>query len=204
MFSYFEARLDPYPAEPGRQPPPGFIAFCWHYSKEAAPWLLALSILTALISIGEVVVFGFLGNVVDWLANADRNEFLEREGSTLLWMGATVLVGLPLAVVLHALLVHQTLHQLREQGKQPGEAILLATRHRVRPIFMSTLTSVFGMLPLVLFPGAGSELYRGLGSVVVGGLALSAVLTLVLIPPMMSILLGARRERQTPLVQPST
>ncbi len=109
MFSYFEARLDPYPAEPGRQPPPGFIAFCWHYSKEAAPWLLALSILTALISIGEVVVFGFLGNVVDWLANADRNEFLEREGSTLLWMGATVLVGLPLAVVLHALLVHQTL-----------------------------------------------------------------------------------------------
>ena len=55
---------------------------------------------------------------------------------------------------------------------------------------MSTLTSVFGMLPLVLFPGAGSELYRGLGSVVVGGLSLSAVLTLLIIPPMLSVLVG--------------
>ena len=55
---------------------------------------------------------------------------------------------------------------------------------------MSTLTSVFGLLPLVLFPGAGSELYRGLGSVVVGGLSLSAVLTLIIIPPLLTLLLG--------------
>ena len=52
---------------------------------------------------------------------------------------------------------------------------------------MSTLTSVFGMLPLVIFPGAGSELYRGLGSVVLGGLSLSAVLTLLIIPPLLSL-----------------
>jgi HAE1 family hydrophobic/amphiphilic exporter-1 len=52
---------------------------------------------------------------------------------------------------------------------------------------MSTLTSVFGMLPLVVFPGAGSELYRGLGSVVLGGLSLSAVLTLLIIPPLLSL-----------------
>ena len=52
---------------------------------------------------------------------------------------------------------------------------------------MSTLTSVFGMLPLVLFPGSGSELYRGLGSVVVGGLSLSAILTMAIVPPMLSI-----------------
>ena len=55
---------------------------------------------------------------------------------------------------------------------------------------MSTLTSVFGMLPLVVFPGAGSELYSGLGSVVVGGLALSALLTLAIIPPLMSLVSG--------------
>ena len=55
---------------------------------------------------------------------------------------------------------------------------------------MSTLTSIFGMLPLVVFPGAGAELYRGLGSVVVGGLALSAVLTLAIIPPLMSLVVG--------------
>ena len=52
---------------------------------------------------------------------------------------------------------------------------------------MSTLTSIFGMMPLVLVPGAGSELYRGLGSVVVGGLSLSAVLTLLIIPALLSV-----------------
>ena len=75
------------------------------------------------------------------------------------------------------------------------KAIQEATRNRVRPIFMSTLTSIFGMLPLVLFPGSGSELYRGLGSVVLGGLSLSAVLTLALVPPIMSFSLGLL-ERQ--------
>ena len=60
---------------------------------------------------------------------------------------------------------------------------------------MSTLTSVFGMLPLVFFPGPGSELYRGLGSVVVGGLSLSAILTLLIIPPILSILVGPLERR---------
>jgi HAE1 family hydrophobic/amphiphilic exporter-1 len=67
-----------------------------------------------------------------------------------------------------------------------------AVRTRVRPIFMSVTTSVFGMLPLVLFPGAGSELYRGLGSVVVGGLTVSTVFTLIVVPALFSLLLGAR------------
>jgi HAE1 family hydrophobic/amphiphilic exporter-1 len=71
-----------------------------------------------------------------------------------------------------------------------------ATRNRIRPIFMSTLTSVFGMLPLVLFPGAGSELYRGLGSVVIGGLSLSAVLTLLIIPPLLGLVAGVTEGRR--------
>lgn len=112
-------------------------------------------------------------------------------------LGFVILIGI---VVNNAiLLVHQTLHLIREQGMDPKQAIPQATRNRIRPIFMSTLTSVFGMLPLVLFPGAGSELYRGLGSVVVGGLALSAVITLLIVPPMMSLLvapLEARRNRR--------
>jgi HAE1 family hydrophobic/amphiphilic exporter-1 len=56
---------------------------------------------------------------------------------------------------------------------------------------MSTTTSIFGMAPLVFFPGAGSELYRGLGSVVMGGLAVSTLFTLVLIPCLFSLLLSA-------------
>ena len=78
-----------------------------------------------------------------------------------------------------------------------GDAIQEATRNRVRPIFMSTLTSIFGMLPLVVFPGAGSELYRGLGSVVLGGLSLSAVLTLVLVPPIMSFSVGLLEKQRS-------
>lgn len=65
---------------------------------------------------------------------------------------------------------------------------------------MSTLTSVFGMLPLVMFPGAGSEIYRGLGSVVVGGLSLSALLTLTIIPSLLSLFLGVlegQRSRES-------
>ena len=68
-----------------------------------------MSTLTALVSVGEVVLFGFLGNIVDWLASADREGFLEREGARLLWMGFLVLIGLPVAVLLHSLIIHQTL-----------------------------------------------------------------------------------------------
>jgi len=100
-------------------------------------------------------------------------------------LGFVILIGI---VVNNAiLLVHQALHHLRQDGMARGDAIVEATRNRIRPIFMSTLTSVCGMLPLVLFPGAGSELYRGLGSVVIGGLTLSALLTLAIIPPLLSL-----------------
>ncbi|MFT5181332.1 MAG: HAE1 family hydrophobic/amphiphilic exporter-1 [Alphaproteobacteria bacterium] len=110
-------------------------------------------------------------------------------------LGFIILIGI---VVNNAiLLVHQTLLHIRVDGLPPDEAITLATQNRIRPIFMSTLTSVVGMLPLVLFPGAGSELYRGLGSVVVGGLALSAILTLAVVPPMMSISVGLREGRKS-------
>jgi hydrophobic/amphiphilic exporter-1 (mainly G- bacteria), HAE1 family len=108
-------------------------------------------------------------------------------------LGFVILIGI---VVNNAiLLVHQTLFHIRTDGMEARDAILEATRNRIRPIFMSTLTSVFGMLPLVLFPGAGSELYRGLGSVVVGGLSLSALLTLAIIPPLLAIVTGVLRPR---------
>jgi len=109
-------------------------------------------------------------------------------------LGFVILIGI---VVNNAiLLVHQTLHHIRNEGMATDAAIEEATRNRLRPIFMSTLTSVFGMLPLVIFPGAGSELYRGLGSVVIGGLSLSALLTLLLIPPMLSLFMSRKQAHQ--------
>ncbi|QFS83713.1 Efflux pump membrane transporter BepE [Roseivivax sp. THAF40] len=110
-------------------------------------------------------------------------------------LGFVILVGI---VVNNAILiVHQSLYHLREEGMAPVDAIEEATRNRIRPIFMSTLTSVCGMLPLVLFPGAGSELYRGLGAVVVGGLSMSAFLTLLTVPPLLRLVLSARPVADT-------
>ena len=120
-------------------------------------------------------------------------QFQQQTLDMLTLLGFVILIGI---VVNNAiLLVHQTLHHLRIDAMTPTEAIQEATRNRIRPIFMSTLTSVLGMLPLVVVPGAGSELYRGLGSVVIGGLTLSAVLTLLIIPPMLTLFLAVIEER---------
>ncbi|MDW3206738.1 MAG: efflux RND transporter permease subunit [Alphaproteobacteria bacterium] len=115
------------------------------------------------------------------------NLYISQPMDMLTLLGFVILIGI---VVNNAILiVHQTLYHLREEGLSPEESIIEATRNRIRPIFMSTLTSVFGMTPLVVLPGAGSEIYRGLGSVVVGGLSLSAVLTLTIIPPLLALFL---------------
>jgi len=104
-------------------------------------------------------------------------------------LGFVILVGI---VVNNAILiVHQTLYNLRQEGMEPIPAIEEATRNRIRPIFMSTLTSVMGMMPLIVFPGEGSELYRGLGAVVVGGLSMSAFLTLLTVPPLLRLTIRA-------------
>ena len=125
------------------------------------------------------------------------NLFVDQKLDMLTLLGFVILIGI---VVNNAiLLVDQSLAHMRA-GLAPDDAILAASKDRLRPIFMSTLTSVFGMLPLVLFPGAGSELYRGLGSVVVGGLSLSAILTLLATPPLASFAAAAveRRRVRTP------
>ncbi|MBD9373086.1 ABC transporter ATP-binding protein [Rhizobium sp. ARZ01] len=109
MFGWFESRLNPYPSEEPTLPPKGLFAFCWHYTRTAAPWLVIMAILTALIAVGEVMLFQFLGNIVDWLSSADRATFLETEKTRLFWMGAIVLIGLPLVVALDSLIMHQVL-----------------------------------------------------------------------------------------------
>lgn len=117
------------------------------------------------------------------------NLFLRQSLDMLTMLGFVILTGI---VVNNAILmVEQTVLQIKEDGMQVDEAIIEATRNRIRPIFMSTLTSLFGLVPLVVFPGAGSELYRGIGTVVFGGLALSTIATLFIVPPMLSICRGA-------------
>ncbi|MEM8548368.1 MAG: efflux RND transporter permease subunit, partial [Pseudomonadota bacterium] len=94
-------------------------------------------------------------------------------------IGFVILLGL---VVNNAiLLVHQT-RSAERSGVGRHQAVEMALRTRLRPIFMSTLTSIFGMLPLLLMPGAGSVIYRGLAAVIVGGMCVSALFTLILLP----------------------
>ncbi len=99
-------------------------------------------------------------------------------------IGFVILLGL---VVNNAiLLVHQTRAAERE-GLARRDAVEQAVHLRLRPILMSTLTSLFGMLPLLLVPGAGTELYRGLAGVIVGGLGVSTIFTLILLPSLLRL-----------------
>jgi len=136
-----------------------------------------------MFSVPLAALGGFLGLAV-------LNLFTYQALDILTMLGFIILIG---TVVNNAILVvHQSLNHIREDEMRPREAIREATSNRIRPIFMSVSTSVFGMMPLVLFPGAGSELYRGLGSVVVGGLVVSTVFTLFLVPALFSLALDAR------------
>ncbi|MFC4727222.1 ABC transporter ATP-binding protein [Coralloluteibacterium thermophilus] len=109
MFRWFERRLDPFPALPATQPPRGLVAFCRHYTRGAGPWLLAMAVLGAAIAVGEVAVYAYLGSLVDRLAEHGPEGFLAAEGRTLLGIGVVVLLGLPLAMLLSSLVIHQTL-----------------------------------------------------------------------------------------------
>ncbi|HEY4731923.1 MAG TPA: efflux RND transporter permease subunit, partial [Gammaproteobacteria bacterium] len=104
-------------------------------------------------------------------------------------MGFVILLGL---IVNNAiLLVYQT-RAAERAGLPRNDAVRQAVRVRLRPILMSTLTCIFGMLPLWLMPGAGSELYRGLAAVIVGGMSVSTLFTLVLLPSFLRIGEGKR------------
>ena len=140
--------------------------------------------LVIMFSVPLAAAGGFLGLFL-------VNRFIAFQPLDVLTMlGFIILIGI---VVNNAILiVHQSLNHMRE-GMEPRDAVHQSIQKRVRPIFMSTTTSIFGMLPLVLSPGAGSELYRGLGSVVIGGLGVSTVFTLFLVPTLFSLVLDAKR-----------
>ncbi len=108
-------------------------------------------------------------------------------------LGFIILVG---TVVNNAILiVHQSLNNVRYNGLQGTQAISEAVRTRIRPIFMSATSSVLAMSPMVLSTGSGSELYRGLGSILLGGLALSTLLTLFVIPALLAFVIKFERSR---------
>ena len=167
-----------------------FLALLVTYLLMAALFENFLYPLVIMFTVPLATVGGFLG--LAWVHHLDPLQQLD----TLSMLGFVILIGV---VVNNAiLLVHQSLNFMRGFGESeediieamsPQEAICESVRTRLRPIFMTTATTIFGMLPLVLAPGAGSELYRSLGAVVLGGLTLSTIFTLLVIPLLLSMVM---------------
>ncbi len=167
-----------------------FLALVITYLLMAALFENFLHPLVIMFTVPMATVGGFIGL---WLVHRqDSTQQLD----VLTMLGFVILIGV---VVNNAILiVHQALNFMRGHHSQAEEdvesmpareAIYQSVRSRIRPIFMTTCTSVFGMLPLVIAPGSGSELYRGLGSVVVGGLAFATIFTLIVTPLLFSLVL---------------
>jgi len=154
--------------------------------------------LIIMFSVPLAVVGGFAGLAAVHALSLQDPTKAPQNLDVLTMLGFVILIGV---VVNNAiLLVAQAQNYMRGIGESeddivdklpPLDAIRESVRTRIRPIFMSVLTSVFGMLPLVLFPGAGSAMYRGLGSVVVGGLVVSTVFTLLLVPLLFGVTIDA-------------
>lgn len=157
-----------------------YLILCALYGNFSYPFIIILSVPFAIC--GGLFGLSFV-NVFVYPQNLDMLSLL----------GFIILVG---SVVNNAILiVYQTQHNLND-GMAYLPSITESTKSRMRPIFMSILTSVFGLAPLVLFGGAGSEIYRGLGSVLVGGLLFSGVLSLLVIPSALFLYFWIRERKK--------
>ncbi|MDR0610611.1 MAG: efflux RND transporter permease subunit [Planctomycetaceae bacterium] len=146
-----------------------------------------------MFSVPFAMVGGFIGLAIT--NHYDPTQQMD----TLTMLGFILLIGV---VVNNAiLLVHQTLNFMKGHGESETdiiekmnyrEAIREAVRTRIRPIFMTTSAAVIGMTPLVVKSGAGSELYRGIGSVVIGGLVCATLFSLFVVPLMLSLVMDIR------------
>jgi ATP-binding cassette subfamily B multidrug efflux pump len=109
MLRWFERRLDPYPGGDPVEPPKGLLAFCLHYSHGAKKWLALMAFAAAAVAAGEIIIFGFIGDVVNWLAGANPETFLQTDGWKLALMGAMIVFVLPGLALVSTLTMHQTL-----------------------------------------------------------------------------------------------
>ena len=105
-------------------------------------------------------------------------------------IGFIILLGI---VVNNAILLVEQTRQSEAEGKDRREAVREALQLRIRPIFMSTATTLMGMLPLIVAPGEGAQIYRGLATVIFGGMLVSTLFTLILMPSLLQ--LGASKSR---------
>ena len=124
MFRFFERLVDPFPPGEPVAPPRALFAFLYYYSKPVLPWLVLMSVLTAVISTVEIYFLSYMGSLVDWLGSADRETFIAEYGWGLAGMALLIVVAFPLLVLVQSLIVHQTIF-----GNYPMIARWLAHRY---------------------------------------------------------------------------
>ncbi len=132
--------------------------------------------------------------LLDWVLKM-MGESAGQSMDLLTMIGFVILLGL---VVNNAILLVYRARDAEREGMNRVDAVRSAMRLRLRPILMSTLTSLFGMLPLLLIPGEGTEIYRGMAAVIVGGMLISTLFTLILLPSLLRL-----GEKQHATTQPA-
>lgn len=109
MFKRFEGFTEPFPKSTPDQPPSGIFAFLRHYTRGYEKPLIIMSLMSTIVAIVEVMLFGAMGQLVDWLSTSNPETFLQDNRANLIFYGVLLLVVMPLLVVIYSLLVHQTL-----------------------------------------------------------------------------------------------
>ena len=170
-----------------------YLLMCILFQSWVQPFIIMFTVPLATFG-------GFIGLAVVHAMSTNDRYMPVQNLDVLTILGFIILAGV---VVNNAILIVAQTNNLMRGVDDSGneieplparEAIAESVQSRVRPIFMSMLTSIGGMLPLVITPGSGSELYRGLGAVIVGGMIFSTLFTLLLVPVLMSLVLGVKEK----------
>lgn len=127
MFKRFEGFTEPFPKSTPDQPPSGIFAFLRHYTRGYEKPLIIMSLMSTIVAIVEVMLFGAMGQLVDWLSTSNPETFLQDNRADLIFYGVLLLVVMPLLVVIYSLLVHQTL-----LGNYPMSIRWLAHRYLLK------------------------------------------------------------------------
>jgi multidrug efflux pump subunit AcrB len=172
----------------------------WNMGKNFALAVLLLFLIMAALfkSVGDAAIATIalpLGTIGGMAALRLLGLFVFQPLDLLTMIGFIIVLGL---VVNNTILLVARTRQAEAEGMSRVDAVRSSLETRLRPIFSSTLTATFGMLPLVLVPGPGTEIYRGLGAVIVGGILVSHVFTLVLMPAMLRLGEKAEAAEQAP------
>ncbi|MFE1626528.1 efflux RND transporter permease subunit [Brevibacillus reuszeri] len=151
-----------------------YVIMVAQFGRLSQPFIILLTIPMALVG----VVIGFV--------------LTQRVFGELAMIGIIMLVGI---VVSNAILLIDRINLLRNRGMKTGEAIIQGTKDRVRPVIMTKLTAILGMLPMGLAMAEGSDLEAPLATAVISGLIFHTMVTLVLVPVLYSLFEGAKERR---------